>query len=73
MQNPFNTHLKVVKRILRYLAGTQDFGLNMQKPQDLRVVAFANAEWAVDLYDKRAVSKHCIYVGGNLVSWSSKK
>lgn len=73
MQNPLNTHLKAVKRILRYLVGTQEFDLNLQKPQDMKVTAFVDANWAAYPDDNRLVSGHRVYMGRNLASWSSKK
>ena len=35
MQNPLESHKQVVKRILRYLVGTLDYGLHLWKPTSL--------------------------------------
>ena len=37
------------------------------------VVAFSDFDWATDLDDRKSVLGYCIYVGRNLISWSSKK
>ncbi|KAL3642739.1 hypothetical protein CASFOL_013554 [Castilleja foliolosa] len=73
MQNPLDNHWKSVKRILRYLAGTLDHGLFFAKPDTLNVSAFADADWAADPDDRRSTTGTCLFLGQNLVSWSSKK
>ena len=34
---------------------------------------FADADWAGNIDDRKSTGGHCLYLGGNLVSWSSKK
>ena len=38
-----------------------------------RVECFTNADWAGSKEDRRSTSGYCVFVGGNLVSWKSKK
>ncbi|KAL3634075.1 hypothetical protein CASFOL_021129 [Castilleja foliolosa] len=73
MSNPLEPHWKAVKRILRYLAGTDHYGLNFHKPAHMNITGFSDSDWASDIDDRRSISGHCVYIGGNLVSWSSKK
>ena len=54
MASPLDTQWKVVKRILRYLAGTMDYGLHMQK-SEFKLVTFSDSDWAADLDDRRSV------------------
>lgn len=66
----------VVKRILRYLSGTINFGLillpsNAMHKFSLR--AYNNNDWASEMDDIRSTSGSCIFFGPNLVSWSSNK
>ena len=51
MAAPLDTHWRAVKRILRYLSGTIDYGIHIQA-SDGRVVAFSDSDWASD-YDDR--------------------
>ncbi|CAJ2642451.1 unnamed protein product [Trifolium pratense] len=76
MAHPLESHWKAVKRILRYLKGTLNYGLLLQPspsspPFSLR--AYSDADWATDQDDRRSTSGSCIYFGSNLVSWGSKK
>eukprot|EP00253_Pinus_taeda_P012847 PITA_12847 len=43
---PKQSHLLGLKRILRYLKGTPDFGLWYPKSSTLTVTAYTNADWA---------------------------
>ncbi|CAL5349086.1 unnamed protein product [Camellia sinensis] len=39
----------------------------------LRLEAFTDADWAGSIDDRRSTSGYCAFVGGNLVTWRSKK
>ena len=72
MQNPLEAHWRVVKRILRYLRHTLDFGLHFQRRTSLHLIGFCDSDWASDLDDRRSTIGFCIYFGDNLIGWSSK-
>ena len=72
MASPLDTHWKAVKRILRYLAGTIDYGLHVRSSDNF-ISAFCDSDWASDLDDRKSVTGYCTFIGSNLVSWSSKK
>lgn len=75
MQIPSLTHWQAVKRILRYLNGSLEFGLSLQPAQhtSLSLEGFCDADWASDPDDRRSTSGFCVYLGPNPVSWQSKK
>ncbi|XP_039046302.1 uncharacterized protein LOC120186456 [Hibiscus syriacus] len=74
MHAPRRGHLVAVKRILRYLVGTLNHGLVITPSVvGLHVVAFADANWAGNTDDRKFISGNCVFVGENLVMWSSKK
>ncbi|XP_073022677.1 secreted RxLR effector protein 161-like [Primulina eburnea] len=71
--DPKTSHLKAVKRILRYIAGTLEFGLWYTHDTNTNLVGFSDSDWAGDLDDRKSTSGGCFYLGNNLVSWASKK
>ena len=73
MQNPLESHWKVVKRILRYLRGTLDHSLHLKRSMNLDIIGFCDADWASNPNDRRSTIDFCLYLGSNLISWNSKK
>ncbi|XP_078164569.1 uncharacterized protein LOC144559423 [Carex rostrata] len=73
MHAPTSTHWLAVKRILRYLKGSPSFGLSLHVDLSLTLHAYSDSDWAGYPDDRRSTSGFCIYLGSNLVSWSSKK
>ncbi|XP_028965114.1 uncharacterized mitochondrial protein AtMg00810-like [Malus domestica] len=72
MHNPMESHVIVVKRIIRYLKGTPDYGLHF-KPGPLSLLSYSDADWAGDPNDRRSTSGFIVFLGSNPISWSSKK
>jgi len=73
MHDPRSSHMDVVIRILRYLKGCPGEGLLYSCQGNLHVECYTDADWAGSLDDQRSTSGYCTFVGGNLVSWRSKK
>ena len=80
MHQPTSEHWVLVKRILRYLCGTIDKGLIFYRDFPLTLHgfsdnfhAFSDADWASNKDDYSSTSAYFVYLGRNLVSWSSKK
>ena len=44
-----------------------------EKNSHLQVEVYTDADWAGSLTDRRLTSGYCTFVGGNLVTWRSKK
>lgn len=72
MHEPLQSHYQLLKRILRYLKGTLNYGLYYTSGP-LLLHAYAVADWAGDQVDRRSVSGYCIYFGNNPIMWTSKK
>ncbi|KAL0561727.1 hypothetical protein IC582_002168 [Cucumis melo] len=73
LQKPTNLHWQAVKRVLSYLSGTKSFGLMFQQGDDLVISAYFDVDWASNIDDRKSIAAYCVFIGNNLVSWSSKK
>lgn len=73
MHSPGPRHFEAVYRILRYLKGSPGKGLMFEKHGHLEIEVFTDADWAGSTMDRRSTSGYCTFVGGNLVTWKSKK
>jgi len=73
MHAPGPEHQEAVFKILRYLKGSPGKGLLYKNRGHLQVEAYTDADWAGSITDRRSTSGYCTFVGGNLVSWRSKK
>ncbi|GKD43908.1 ribonuclease H-like domain-containing protein, partial [Tanacetum coccineum] len=66
-------HLSALKRILRYVRGTLDYGLQLFSSSTTSLVAYLDADWAGCPTTRRSTSSYCVFLGNNLLSWSSKR
>ncbi|KAJ9564861.1 hypothetical protein OSB04_000827 [Centaurea solstitialis] len=66
-------HLNALKRILRYLKGTLSHGLHIKASAVDCLVAYSDVDWVGCPNTRRSTSGFCVYLGDNLVSWSSKR
>jgi hypothetical protein len=62
-----------VKRIFRYLKGTEEFGLWYPKGNDLSLISYIDGYWEGCIDDRRSTSGAYFYLVYCLVSWLSKK
>ena len=71
--NPKVSHLNAIKRILKYVSGTNDYGLFYSKESNMSLARYSYADWAGNADDRKRTIGGCFYVGANLVIWMSKK
>lgn len=71
---PTTAHVNALKRIFKYLRGTLDFKLAFGG-RDARnvLVAYADADYAADLEDRRSRSGFVLFLNGGPITWGSKK
>ena len=67
--NPKESHLIAVKRIFRYLKGTQNLGLWYPKDTCFNLVGYSDADYAGCKVDRKSTSGSCQFLGQRLVSW----
>lgn len=73
MENPRGEHMMAVKRILRYVQGTTDYGIQYLRGGEERLVGYVDSDYAGDEDDRKSTSGYTFMFGGGAVSWSSKK
>lgn len=69
---PYESHLKVVKRIIRYVVGTIELGVWYTKDTTTCLVGYSDADRAGDVDDRKNTSGSCYFMGNNMVSWASR-
>ncbi|GJY63293.1 ribonuclease H-like domain-containing protein [Tanacetum coccineum] len=70
--DPWESHLSALKRILRYVCGTLNYGLQLFSSSTTDLVAYSDADWAGCPTTCRLTSGYYIFLGNKLLSWSSK-
>ncbi|GKD90326.1 ribonuclease H-like domain-containing protein [Tanacetum coccineum] len=73
IHDPQEPHLAVLKRILRYVRGTLDYGLQLYSSSASSWVAYSDADWSSCPTTRRSTSGYYVFLGNNLLSWSSKR
>ncbi|KAG9439560.1 hypothetical protein H6P81_019725 [Aristolochia fimbriata] len=70
---PKESHVKTVKRIIRYVKNTVNLGVWYAVNTSNVLAGYSDADWAGDTDDRKNTSGGCFYLGTNLVSWYNKK
>lgn len=73
MHCPRTPHFQALRRILRYIKGTLDDGIQLTKGNIDRLVSYSDADWGGCPDTRRSTSGYCVFLGPNLVSWSAKR
>ena len=64
-------HLASLKHILRYVRGTQDFGLQLYSSSTTSLYCLFRCGPGSCRATRRSTSSYCVFLGNNLYSWSS--
>ena len=73
MHQPTQEHWTTIKRLLRYLKATVGFSLFFSKHSTLDLQCFTDNDWGGCPDDRRSTNGYAVYLGKNLISWTSKK
>jgi hypothetical protein len=73
MHQPKDPHWQAVKRILRYLKHTVDYGLHFTSLSYHSLNVYSDADWAADKDDRHSIRAYCIFHSSNLINWSCKQ
>ncbi|KAF5459136.1 hypothetical protein F2P56_023116 [Juglans regia] len=72
MHNLREPHWIAAKCVLRYLKDTIDYGLHFSSG-DIKLNAYCDSDWAGNPDDRRSTTGYGIFLGPNLVTWTTKK
>ncbi|KAL0350143.1 UNVERIFIED_CONTAM: Retrovirus-related Pol polyprotein from transposon RE1 [Sesamum radiatum] len=73
MDKPRSVHWEAALRILKYIKASLGKGLLFKRHGHVKIEAYSDADHAGAKDDRKSTSGYCTYVGGNLVTWRSKK
>ncbi|KAJ0911130.1 putative RNA-directed DNA polymerase [Helianthus annuus] len=73
MHQPSKLHLGAAKRIIKYVAGTKNFGIWYKKVQEIALVGYCDSDWASCPDDRKSLLTYVFTLGNGAVAWCSKK
>ena len=56
-------HLKVAKRVIRYVKGTSNFGIKFKRTEKFKLTCFSNSDWGGSIDDMKSTSGYCFNFG----------
>ncbi|KAG9446382.1 hypothetical protein H6P81_012510 [Aristolochia fimbriata] len=69
---PRESHVKLARRILRYVKGTVNWGLWFSRDSNTILAGYSDADWAGNVDDRKSTSGGCFYLSNNLLIWMSQ-
>ncbi|RDY12691.1 eIF-2-alpha kinase GCN2, partial [Mucuna pruriens] len=73
MYDPRERHLQAIEKILHYLKTSLGKGLLFRRECSLSLDIYTDADYVGLVINRRFTSSYCLFLGGNLVTWRSKK
>lgn len=73
LENPTESHVTAVKRILKYIKTTIDYGLRYDSSVTMDLNGYSDADYAGDKETRRSTSGHVFWFGSGVVSWCSER
>jgi hypothetical protein len=76
LNSPTTTHWSVAQGVLRYLAGTVDYGpfySSDSNSSSSRLHGYVDSDWGSDPVTRRSVTGYVFKLSGAAISWSSKR
>ncbi|KAL0419489.1 UNVERIFIED_CONTAM: Retrovirus-related Pol polyprotein from transposon RE2 [Sesamum radiatum] len=73
MDKPRSVHWEAALRILKYIKASPGKELLFKRHGHVKIEVYSDADYAGSKDDRKSTSGYYTYVGGNLVTWYSKK
>lgn len=66
-------HFKARKRVMRYVKGNLNYGVNFMKVNELKLTGYTNSDWAGSAEDMKSTLGYFFTLGSSVFNWSSRK
>ncbi|XP_062085321.1 secreted RxLR effector protein 161-like [Humulus lupulus] len=73
MQHPKKPHLEAVRRMLRHVKYTINYGLLYKKGDEVKIVGYCDADYAGDHDTRRSTTGYVFKLGSGAISWYRKR
>ncbi|KAI5334710.1 hypothetical protein L3X38_024843 [Prunus dulcis] len=73
MHNPSKMHYGAAKRVLRYIQGTIDYGIEYVTGKSTLLVGYCDSDWSGSEEDMKSTSGYAFSFGSGAFSWASVK
>ena len=73
MGDPFESHMKAAKRILRYVQGIIDLGIHYIKHGSVKLVGYSDSDWGSNIDDRKSTFEQCFNLDSGMITCNSKK
>lgn len=65
--------LTLVKRIIKYISETPDYGILYSFDKNFSLVGYCDADWDGNVEDMKNTHDEYLFMVNNLISWFNKK
>ncbi|KAA3474856.1 receptor-like protein 12 [Gossypium australe] len=66
-------HFQAAKRVLRYIKGTLSYGVLFSKAESMKLVGYADSDWARSIDDMKSTSGYVLTLGSAIFCWNLRK
>ncbi len=74
--NPQQSHLKMAKRVFKYLKGTSHYGLKYERIKQtdkVRLTTYSDSDWAACKSTRKSITGYVIFLNTTPIIWKAKK
>lgn len=72
MEHPKEVHVNAVKRILKYVKGTPDYGILYESENSIQLNGFSDSDYAGNIDTRKSTTGYVFLFNTGIISWCSK-
>ncbi|KAK6120356.1 hypothetical protein DH2020_045902 [Rehmannia glutinosa] len=73
VNSPDSSHWDAALHVVRYLKGCPSTGLFYPSQSHTQLMAYSDADWGTCPDTRKSLTGYCVFLGGALISWKTKK